>query len=120
MTVILFVPRWRAVVGEETDSDHRYVRFELSSTADGVPARPNSPEPHQALKRLNQELLMKAAIIQAWAPAPEGPVDWDAEADWFRDVKSSPQPCEAHRQTTTNLRDRTPPVIPVPQEVSPS
>lgn len=36
---------WRVVVGKETGSDHRYVRFEVSSPGYGVLARPTPPEP---------------------------------------------------------------------------
>lgn len=47
---------------------------------------PSPPEPHWALKRLDRARLLEAAIVQAWAPAPDRPVDVDAEAQWLREA----------------------------------
>ena len=90
---ILRVPRCLAhgvgvarMAGVETLSDHRYIRFEISTSAViPRPPRPRStaPSPRWALKRLDQDALVAASIVVAWPVSPmagDGGADVDAGA----------------------------------------
>lgn len=73
---------WEVLVDEETLSDHRYIRFSVSSSLVEEHNRelPNTG-PRWSIKRLNLELLQEAAIIQSWNASLLEPVDVDTEAD---------------------------------------
>nr|XP_037877604.1 uncharacterized protein LOC119631197 [Bombyx mori] len=59
---------WRVAVEVETLSDHRYIRFDVSAqTASGrQPTAPINDGPRWALKRIDEELLEEAALVQSW------------------------------------------------------
>nr|XP_037866962.1 uncharacterized protein LOC105842185 [Bombyx mori] len=63
---------WAVMVGEETLSDHRYIRFSVAATPVGsvrgfsLPISGSARGPRWAQKRLNIERLREAAIVQAW------------------------------------------------------
>lgn len=82
------VQDWEVLEGVETLSDHRYIRLVLSPP--GVPSGPSrSPTelaPRWALKSMDAEFLLEASIVQSWTPRPEGAVEVDAEAEWFREA----------------------------------
>lgn len=81
---------WEVLEGVETLSDHRYVRFDISalSTATVDPWRPLPGEPPRwALRKLDRELLLEAAEVEAWALGPTdsvGEVNVEEEAEWLR------------------------------------
>jgi hypothetical protein len=86
-TLASHVQGWHVMEEVEALFDHRYIRFDVPIPSyAGTEAIP--PEPRLALKYLNRGLLLEASIIQAWAPAPDRPVDIDAEAQWFREAMS--------------------------------
>ncbi|KMQ86989.1 reverse transcriptase, partial [Lasius niger] len=82
---------WRVMAGSETLSDHRYIRMDVSDPSAGNQPRPQNRSdtplpPRWALKRLDKDTLMAAAVAKAWeSPAP-GPCDVDGEAAWFREA----------------------------------
>ncbi|XP_075983175.1 uncharacterized protein LOC142981264 [Anticarsia gemmatalis] len=85
------VQDWSVLEEVETASDHRYIRYRILPS----PAAPNSPGrapgeagPRWVLGRLDRELLVEAALVQSWSPAPEGPVDVEVEAEWLVDAMS--------------------------------
>ncbi|XP_039762050.1 uncharacterized protein LOC120635182, partial [Pararge aegeria] len=76
------VSGWEVLQDEETLSDHRYIRFEVSSIPAAI-RRVSRPlpgdSPRWAVKRLDREVLIEAALVQAWLPALENPVEEEAE-----------------------------------------
>lgn len=83
---------WEVMAEVETLSDHRYIRFEVSSMP-LPPSRLDRPNvsrdsPRWALKRLNPDLLEEAAIVQAWLSTPSTPAETDVqgEATWFQEA----------------------------------
>lgn len=91
------VQNWRVVDDVETLSDHRYVRFDVSTSADTPvdhrPVRDTPQSPRWVLKSMDREVLVEASIVQAWLSPQEGPVGVDEEAEWFRHAMS--QVCDA-------------------------
>lgn len=88
---------WRVLEDVETLSDHRYIRFDVSTSPD-TPSRPRRyapTTPRWSLKSLDRELLEEAAIVQAWfsPPPTDDPVEVEAEAEWFREAMT--QVCDA-------------------------
>ena len=79
------VVNWR-VETVETLSDHRYVRFDISTGPRGGTARSGqSPFPRWALTRLDREAAKEAAFLQDWLSPPVEPVlDVDAAAVQLR------------------------------------
>lgn len=79
---------WEVLEAVETLSDHRYIRLDLSPP--GIPSgpsrSPNQETPRWALKRMDRELLLEAAIVQAWIPMPDNTADVDSEANYFREA----------------------------------
>ncbi|XP_047996609.1 uncharacterized protein LOC125234422 [Leguminivora glycinivorella] len=81
------VQGWEVLVGVETLSDHRYIRFDVTpSQTQNNPQRTGPAEsgPRWALTKLDRELLKEAAIVQAWLPTPEGALEVEEEASWLR------------------------------------
>ncbi|XP_076547395.1 uncharacterized protein LOC143305946 [Osmia lignaria lignaria] len=74
---------WRVVEEAEMLSDHRHIRLGFS-TPDRRP--PSGPPPRRwALKRLDRDALMAAALAVTWPEQPVGPVaDIGEEVIWFR------------------------------------
>ncbi|XP_061729131.1 uncharacterized protein LOC133534053 [Cydia pomonella] len=70
------VQNWRVEVGVESLSDHRYIRFDLSTPP--VTARNTrftaGDSPKWVLGKLNRELAKEAAIVESWG-ATIGPVE---------------------------------------------
>jgi hypothetical protein len=83
------VQGWEVMVGVETLSDHRYIRFEVStSSLTPYNLSTNGPVgsgPRWALAKLDRELLKEAAIVQAWLPVPGGMVAVETEASRLRE-----------------------------------
>ncbi|KAG6459478.1 hypothetical protein O3G_MSEX011390, partial [Manduca sexta] len=82
------VQGWRVLVGVETLSDHRYIRFDVSAPPSIRPnsVGPSAPQqdgPRWALGRLDKEALELATLAVSWLPASEGPVRVEQEAEWF-------------------------------------
>ncbi|XP_063620671.1 uncharacterized protein LOC134793075 [Cydia splendana] len=80
---------WKCLEDVETLSDHRYIRFNISTpTTVSISPRslPRGNNPRWALKRLDREVLEEAALVKAWLPAPEGSLDVEVEASWLRDA----------------------------------
>lgn len=78
------VRNWRVDMAE-TISDHRYVRFEISTHGPPRSAGGPSPFPRWALTHLDREAAREAAFLQDWLspPPPAGPdasMDVDAAA----------------------------------------
>ncbi|XP_060810094.1 uncharacterized protein LOC132904197 [Amyelois transitella] len=89
------VEGWSVLEDVETLSDHRYIRFDLStsSVAPSGPSRtPNEASPRWQLKRLDKEFLREAAIVKGWSRAPVNVVVED-ETEWFRGALA--EICEA-------------------------
>ncbi|KAM3960856.1 putative 115 kDa protein in type-1 retrotransposable element R1DM [Aphomia sociella] len=82
------VRNWYVMEGVETLSDHRYIWVDVSASSgapDGRLATGIQPFPRWALKHLRKDVLMEASIVQAWSH-PEGPVEVEQEATWFREA----------------------------------
>ncbi|KMQ86470.1 reverse transcriptase [Lasius niger] len=86
---------WRVVVGSETLSDHRYIRWDVSDPSLGRQprhpsggARGGTPlPPRWALKRLDEDTLMAAASAKAMEEPEPGPCDdVEGEVSWFREA----------------------------------
>ncbi|XP_037299090.1 uncharacterized protein LOC119190723 [Manduca sexta] len=83
------VQGWRVLVEEETLSDHRYIRFSVSTPRTNQPSNSGSLTSRRwggqrwAVTRLNREAVKEAALVQAWFPVPAGPVRVEEEAEWF-------------------------------------
>ncbi|XP_037299036.1 uncharacterized protein LOC119190706 [Manduca sexta] len=90
---------WRVLVEEETLSDHRYIRFSVSTPRTNQPSNSGSLTSRRwggqrwAVTRLNREAVKEAALVQAWFPVPAGPVRVEEEAEWFGGAMS--QICDA-------------------------
>lgn len=86
---------WRVMEEVETLSDHRYIRFDVSSSSseDQIRAVPGGGGPRWAVKQLNKEALLEASIVQAWVSSPTRPVSIDEEAEWLQEALS--QVCDA-------------------------
>ncbi|CAG4955271.1 unnamed protein product [Colias eurytheme] len=97
---------WRVLVDVETLSDHRYIRFSVStpSTANSrFPA--GERRPRWALGTLDKELLIEAAIVQAWLPTPQGDdVDVEEEATWLANAMA--QICDASMRRARSVPRR--------------
>lgn len=91
------VSDWHVEEEVETLSDHRYIRFEVSTQTTGGRSQsaPRRDGPRWALKRLDRDALEEASIVQAWIreSATVGPVDVEREAQWFSDAMQ--QICDA-------------------------
>lgn len=62
------VRRWKVLVGEETLSDYRYIRFEVSSHLHTLsrPSRISFKDSSRwQLRSLDREILKEAAIVQS-------------------------------------------------------
>ncbi|XP_053990083.1 uncharacterized protein LOC128882499 [Hylaeus volcanicus] len=83
------VSGWRVAEEVESLSDHLYILMDVSAAPQYHPARGPArgrPPRRWALKRLENDALMAAALAASWPDAPAGPVaDVDREADWFRE-----------------------------------
>ncbi|XP_047990150.1 uncharacterized protein LOC125229372 [Leguminivora glycinivorella] len=81
------IQEWEVPESVETLSDHRYIRFNVSSLSDtqNGPISKSLPGdgPRWALKRLDREALLLAAEVQAWNPVQGDPTDVEAEAKWL-------------------------------------
>ncbi|XP_037301597.1 uncharacterized protein LOC119191831, partial [Manduca sexta] len=93
------VQGWRVLVEEETLSDHRYIRFSVSTPRTNQPSNSGSLTSRRWggqrwATRLNREAVKEAALVQAWFPVPAGPVRVEEEAEcyarpaWLRAVDS--------------------------------
>ncbi|XP_038213330.1 uncharacterized protein LOC119833410, partial [Zerene cesonia] len=91
------VQDWRVLEDVETLSDHRYIRFDISTVQ--VTCQTQSSysrdNPRWSLKRLDRDALRVAAIVQAWVSPPldGSTVDVETETDWFQQALS--QICDA-------------------------
>lgn len=85
------VQGWKVMADVETLSDHRYIRFDVST----LPTVPNSPtrsattqmgNVRWALSHLDRDALEEASLVQAWISVVSGPDDINVnqEAEWFR------------------------------------
>ncbi|KAJ0169324.1 hypothetical protein K1T71_015208 [Dendrolimus kikuchii] len=75
---------WRVVTGVETLSDHRYIRFSVSTQHPDPPSRepPVGDCPRWALQKLNREAFKEALIDATWASEPEvDPPDLNIEQE---------------------------------------
>ncbi|CAK1595939.1 unnamed protein product [Parnassius mnemosyne] len=79
---------WRVMEGVETYSDHRYIRFDVSTQPSSAPVQQAPSGPRWALKQLDRELLLEASIVQAWVSSPDRPADVNDEAGWFQEAMS--------------------------------
>ncbi|XP_049886424.1 uncharacterized protein LOC126380887 [Pectinophora gossypiella] len=78
------VQGWKVEVDVETLSDHRYIRFDVSTSAPTtVPVTRSSIEegPRWVLGRLDRELAEEAAIMEGWVVDAGPPGDVDAGAE---------------------------------------
>nr|XP_034195161.1 uncharacterized protein LOC117611331 [Osmia lignaria] len=97
------VQRWRVVEEAETLSDHLYIRLDISTTT-RRPAR-GPPPLRWALKRMDEDALMAAALALAWPPTPAGPVaDIGEEVEWFRGAMKAV--CDTAMPRAKNLPKR--------------
>ncbi|XP_053992091.1 uncharacterized protein LOC128883597 [Hylaeus volcanicus] len=83
------VSGWGVAEEVESLSDHLYILMDVSAAPQYHPARgpaPGRPPLRWALKRLEKDALMAAALAGSGPDAPAGLVaDVDQEADWFRE-----------------------------------
>nr|XP_034195328.1 uncharacterized protein LOC117611492 [Osmia lignaria] len=83
-SAVRMVQSWRVMEEAESLSDHRYIRLEFHSTTNRRPAS-GLPPLRWALKRLDRDALMAAALAVTWPEQPAGPVaDIGEEVEWFR------------------------------------
>lgn len=82
------VQDWHVIEEVETLSDHRYIRFSIYTQTSVGPSHLCSKAvgdgPRWALKKLDKEALLEAAIVKAWLDYPSRPINIDEEAEWFR------------------------------------
>ncbi|CAH2108905.1 unnamed protein product [Euphydryas editha] len=80
---------WRVLSEVETLSDHKYVRFEVSTShSRGRPRHAAVHFPRWAVSHLDAELAREAAIVQSWSAAPMH-LEVDDAADHFRDAMTA-------------------------------
>nr|XP_037869632.1 uncharacterized protein LOC119629086 [Bombyx mori] len=84
---------WAVMVGEETLSDHRYIRFSIVVTPGAVSTSSffggGAEGPRWAQKRLDVERLHEAAVVQAWRLDSLGePMDVRVGAERMREAMS--------------------------------
>lgn len=88
---------WTVRADVETLSDHRYIRFELSTSAIRISSRSFDREGVRwSLRRLNSELAKEAAIVEGWAAtssSAEEVADIDAAAEGL--VSALSRVCDA-------------------------
>ncbi|XP_061385255.1 uncharacterized protein LOC133320635 [Danaus plexippus] len=77
---------WRVMEDVETYSDHRYIRFDVFAESEDPPVRQAPCGTRWALRQLDRELFLEAAIVQAWVIPPERPAEVNEEARWLQDV----------------------------------
>ncbi|CAH2104386.1 unnamed protein product [Euphydryas editha] len=83
------VQAWRVLSEVETLSDHKYVRFEVSTShSRGGPRHAAVHFPRWAVSHLDAELAREAAIVQSWSAAPMH-LEVDDAADHFRDAMTA-------------------------------
>ena len=83
---------WRVLEEVETLSDHRYIRFDVSTSPEAPgarhPERCTSRSPRWVLGSLDREVLEEAALVQAWS-APAELAEVEDEVLWFRDAMAN-------------------------------
>lgn len=98
------VRAWRVLSEVETLSDHKYVRFEISTSHSQRGPRPVAADfPRWAISRLDAELAKEAAIVQSWFAAPRHP-EVDVEAGRFS--KAVTAVCDAAMPRSRRRPDR--------------
>lgn len=83
------VRAWEVLQHLETLSDHRYIRYELStvSVPGDLDRLPRGGGPRWALKSLDRDVLVEAATVHAWAAGePVGLMNIEEEARWCYDT----------------------------------
>lgn len=97
-TVARRIIDWRVVTDVETMSDHRYIRFDISSGGRVNGDREEAPPHHHhrqrvrlrrwALKSLDAEAFKATAVVESWpsVEAPRGASEIDEEALRLRDA----------------------------------
>ncbi|CAH2217157.1 jg10321, partial [Pararge aegeria aegeria] len=82
-----YVQGWQVMENVETLSDHRYIRFKVSTT---LAATNSSSQPWRgfgprwSLKRLDRDALIEAALVQVWVSVYENTVGLEQETEWLR------------------------------------
>ncbi|XP_054014768.1 uncharacterized protein LOC128895849 [Hylaeus anthracinus] len=103
------VSGWGVAEEVESLSDHLYILMDVSAAPQYHPAHGPAPgrPPHRcALKRLEKDALIAAALAVSWPNAPTGPVaDVDREADYFRESLTAA--CDAAMPRAKKFRRRT-------------
>ncbi|XP_045772161.1 uncharacterized protein LOC123872074 [Maniola jurtina] len=82
------VSGWRVAEEVVTLSDHRHIVFVVSAGTSGIIEQQNSSQSQRwALKKLDRDLLVAAACVEAWPERIHGVLsDPEEEASWFRET----------------------------------
>lgn len=87
------IQNWRVITNVETLSDHRYIKFSVTSSQAAnttqSPRRDKAQFPRWTLTRLDKELAEEAAIVASWCPTPAGERSVDDMAISFRNDLTS-------------------------------
>lgn len=87
---------WKVLESVETLSDHRYIRFDVSTLPErqsGLSRNSRMDEPRWVLKRLDRDALVEASVVAAWLPSPDGTMEIDERTAWF--CRAVSQVCDA-------------------------
>jgi len=87
------IREWQVLGGEETLSDHRFIRFDVSDPSMGrlhLPqrgtARGGTGPPRWVRRKLDKDLLTAAAIVKAWTGGVANPATPDEGAEKLREA----------------------------------
>lgn len=80
------VQDWRVVVGVETLSDHRYIRYKISNSLTVFPGMPaSSGGLRWVVASLDREVLEEAAIVCSWVPVSTQSISLEEQVNKFRE-----------------------------------
>lgn len=109
-TVARRVKKWRVLEGEETLSDHLYIRWEVSDPSirtQRVDRSVHGPPPRRwVIKKMDADLLMAAAMAVSWGDEGDHPAPRDVEGEVNRLREELWQICDAAMP-----RSRPPPKV---------
>lgn len=89
---------WHVAEYSETLSDHRYIRFSVSAAAVAPAAVPRSGSgdcPRWALKKLDRELLVEAALVETWVSGSSMVDPMDVEGETLALAGAMTRICDA-------------------------
>lgn len=80
------VSGWTVRAEAESLSEHRYITFQVADTHRTAAPNPFASTalfPRWRVKCLDRDMAQEAALVKAWLPVPEGPIDVNDESTWM-------------------------------------